>query len=180
MRTIKVLPLDKIFFLKKINLENNAFSGVVCYARRISEVYKIRPNENDKDKVLYLRYKENEYPHDELDEKILENIKEHFPQASVNTSLLMLDVEQENNKRWLIQYEKRKLSIIIEYISPLSAFRPEKIQKDIEVFYFKSMNERHRKMNTNINIIVENAAEYQKIKTLLNDTFELFTNACAL
>ena len=51
-----------IFFLKKISLENNAFSGVVCYARRISEVYKIRPNEKDKDKVLYIGYKENEYP----------------------------------------------------------------------------------------------------------------------
>ena len=102
MATVELLPKEEICFVKKINLENNYFSGVVCYTRKFSENYRMQPHTDGKDTLLY-HYQENEYPSDSLDRVIIEALQQQYPNATCHTSIQMLNVELEQNRRWKAQ-----------------------------------------------------------------------------
>lgn len=181
VRSINMLPKEEIFFLKKINLENTFSSSIICYARKISEQYTIHPEEKAKGEHIYFGYKEDEYPCDELDKKILEQVQIIFPNAVPQTSLMMFDVEKENNAHLLKQYKRDVQHISIEYIPTSYPYTGAEIyQKDIEVFYFPTVKGNQTKYNSNVNIVTDNQDEYKHLCSLLKETYNLFSNVCKL
>lgn len=179
IKTIKVLPLEEMFFLKKIDLEDTISSDVVCYARKVSYDYKLTPKEDPSGKHLHLGYKEEDYPSDKLDREILEHIQEKFPRAKSHTSLMMFNVEKEENAQWLSQYKKDTLKISIVY-SPTSypPLRDAAYPKEIEVLYYPTMGRKHSKLNTNICIATDKTEEYRTLSSLLDKTYNLFSSVC--
>jgi len=181
IKRVRVLPLEEMYFLKKIKLEDMFSSAIVCYARKVNENYKLNPEEKAKEEHLIFGYKEEEYPSDDLDKRILEKIFEKFPDAKVQTSLMMLDAERENNVRWASQYRKEMLHIAIEYIPSSYPYTGAEIyQKDIEVFYFSTMSRKQRMLSANVNILTDQFDEYKHLCSLLKDTYSLFSKACKL
>ena len=61
---IQVLPMDKLCFVKQIYLEDNHFSGVVCYTRSLTNEYKMGERNSE-------GHDPQGYPYDILDEAIL-------------------------------------------------------------------------------------------------------------
>ena len=181
VKRIKMLPIQETFFLKKVNLQNTYDSGVLCYARSIFDGYKIERSKEAKQDDNFWGVKENEYPSDILDKKILSFIQEKFPQAECHTSLMMLDIEKSRNLQWIEQSEKDVLHIAIEYIPTEYPYTGAEIyQKDVEVFYVPSMKGRQKRLNTNITISTEQRDEYNELCALLKETYILFTNACKI
>ena len=176
IKTIRVLPIEEMFFLKKIYLENTSTSDIVCYARKLSRGYKLTPQEDPKENQLYLGYSEDEYPRDELDIEILKQIQEKFPHAKPHTSLTMFNVDKEDNTRWLNQYkrETRKISIVYNH----SHINRDAQPKEIEVMTFPTIRERQRSFNTNILINTEKLGDYERLSSLLNDTYSLVSKVC--
>lgn len=177
MRTISVLPLEKMFFIKKISLEDTISSVVVCYARTLSEDYRMKPDKSARENHLYLGYEENDYPHDILDKRILKELQSKFPNAQPHTSLMMLNADMENNQIWLSQYEKEELNIIIEFVSPLRPIRRVHDNKPkIEIYYPRVMRAHNKRKNANINIITDNNNEYNELCSLLDNSYKLMSN----
>lgn len=119
METVELLPKEEICFVKKINLENNYFSGVVCYTRKLSENYRMNPH------VGKNNYQEDEYPSDSLDKVILQVIQEIYPNAICRTEIQMFSDRLEQNRRWLEQCNKSMVTLHIiedtEAMLPCSA-----------------------------------------------------------
>lgn len=179
MRTISVLPLEKMFFIKKISLEDTISSEVVCYARKLSEAYRMNPNKSARDKHLYLGYTEEEYPCDDLDKAILKQIRVNFPEAKSHTSIMMFNVDKEDNTRWLEQYKKEILHVSVVY-SPTSGSLTgaDVCQKEIEVLSFPVMRGRQRGLNTSICIVTDKPEKYRHLSSLLKETYNLFSDVC--
>lgn len=179
IKTIRVLPLGEMFFIKKIFLEDVSYGGVVCYARKVSHDYKITYNEEQSKTHLYLEHQEEEYPRDELDYEILKQIQNKFPHAKSQTTLMMFDVDKEDNAQWLNQYSKETLQIIVDYVRPSvyvgNANRP---QKAIEVLYSPVMDMRQKKMNANVHIVMSELQKYKHLQSLLENSYELFSKVC--
>lgn len=177
MRTIKVLPIEQMYFIKKISLDDTISSLVVCYARNLSEEYRMNPDRSAREKHLYLGYSEKEFPCDVLDKKILKEIQRNFPKAKPQSSLLMLNVDKENYQIWLSQYEKKELNIVIEYVSSNGlADRVHNIQPKIEVYYPRVRSDHNRRMNTNIHIIADDSNEYCQLCSLLDKSYKLMSD----
>ena len=177
MRAICVLPLEKMFFIKKISLEDTISGEVVCYARNLSEEYRMNPDKAARENHLYLGYSEKDFPCDELDKKILEEIQRKFPNAQPHTSLMMLNADMENNQMWLSQHARKDLNIVIEFVSPLGPIRRVHNNKPkIEIYYPRVMHEHHGRMNTNINILVNNNNEYQRLCSLLDSSYKIMSD----
>lgn len=179
IKTIRVLPTEEMFFLKRISLENTPYSDIVCYARKVSYDYKITPNEDPHGNHLHMGYKESEYPCDILDKAILNHIQEKFTKAAPYTSLMMFNSDKEQYAQWLGQYKKEKLNVFIEY-SPTSSsvIGVDPYYKEIEVLSFPTMRGMHRKLNTNIYINTDKLEEFKRLCSLLNGTYDLFSNVC--
>ncbi len=176
IKAIKVLPLNEMCFLKKINLENTSSSAIVCYARKLADNYKLTAGKKAKGNHLFWGYKEEEYPCDELDRKILEQIREKFPNATVQTSLMMMDVERHNNAQWAEQYQKEKFQIIVEYIPSANPTRGSiSYKKDLEVLYTPMLKGRQKILKTNLCIITSHTTEYDKLHSLLEKTYATFS-----
>ena len=175
IKTIRVLPIEEMFFMKKIYLENSSSSDIVCYARMVSRGYKLTPKEDPDGTHLYLGYKEEEYPCDELDREILKQIQEKFSNATPHTSLMMFNVDKENDAQWLAQYQKEKLTVSIVY-SPShgSLTDADACHKEIEVL----LRGMQRHLNTNISITTDQPEKFRHLSSLLNETYDLFSNAC--
>lgn len=176
IKTIRVLPIEEMFFMKKIYLENTSSSDIVCYARKVSRGYKLTPKEDPNGTHLYLGYKEEEYPCDELDREILKQIQEKFSKAEPHTSLMMFNVNKEDDAQWFAQYQNKKiLRISIEY-SPTSGSlaNADACHKEIEVL----LRGMQRHLNTNICITTDQPEKFRHLCSLLNETYDLFSNAC--
>ena len=88
---------------------------------------------------------------------------------------MMFNVDKENEAQWIAQYQKETLAISIEY-SPISGslVKAEVCRKEIEVLH-RGMQ---RHLNTNICITTDQPETYGHFNSLLNETYDLFSNAC--
>ena len=182
IKTIRVLPVEEMFFVKKIFLEGSSISDVICSARKVSRGYRLVPEEGSNRDHLYWGYKESEYPCDELDRAILNQIRAMFPKAEPHTSLIMFNVDKENNELWIRGYKKQTMHITVVYVSTSgsSIGRTDARQKEIEVFSLPVMQEHQRKLNTDICIVTDNTDQFARISTLLNETYVLFSSISKL
>lgn len=176
---IEMLPMEKIVFVKKINLESTRMSGILCYARKLYKGYSFKTSNKNKQEGLILGHNEDEYPKDALDIKILEQVYKQFPNAECQTSLLMFDIEKVHNKHLMSQLRGEVMHISLEYIpSSFPPFGAEVYQRNVEIYYYPLPDERLNRLNENINIVVDDLNEYKHLKSLLCDTYELFSNVC--
>lgn len=118
MRTIHILPLDQIKFVKTISFNVEYFgkyySGKIVYKRNLSVTYKMdETKRSDIDRWLCF-YPEECYPCDTIDKIILKGVREKYPMAQVNTKLMLCDVELEDITRELSNYVKETFVIYIQ------------------------------------------------------------------
>lgn len=174
-REIKALPSENIVFLKKINLENTYSSDIVCYARKISPQYTIVPKKNRQD-ILFFGYDEDEYPSDALDQGILRELQKKFPNAQCHTSLIMFDAEVENQRRLSEALKLEKTKLVIEYAPtslPSVVLLDPVMRKRIYVLH-NPYNDGKKTLNTFIQLISDNVAEYRHLCELMNGTYVSF------
>lgn len=173
---IKMLPNDRIVFVKKINLENTRISGVLCYARKPYDGYSMRPKKKTQLEHNMFGYQEDEYPSDVLDMKILDGVKKQFPNAICQTSILMFDKEVERNQFWMSQLNKEVFKLIIEYVPSVYPYIGAGAEgRNMEAYYIPLSEERLNRINTNLIIQTENRSEYEQCVGLLKNTYELFS-----
>ena len=177
IKVIKALSKDEIVFLKKINLENTRFSGVLCYARKPYDGYSMRPIQKDQFERNMYGYQEEEYPSDMLDVKILECIRQQFPNAICQTSILMFDSEVERNQYWLSQHKKEVFQIHLNYVPSTPPYTGATgMVKEIEIYYYPLPEEKLNRLNENLLITTDNFNDYKRYESLLNNTYKLFSN----
>jgi len=104
---IQVLPMDKLCFVKQIYLEDNHFSGVVCYTRSLTNEYKMGERNSE-------GHDPQGYPYDILDEAILYALQRVYSNAFCKTSLQVCNVELDYNNLWKGQREVYPIDIYIE------------------------------------------------------------------
>lgn len=176
MATVELLPKEEICFVKKINLENNYFSGVVCYTRKFSENYKMQPYTDGKDTLLY-HYQEDEYPSDLLDEVILQAIQQQYPKATCHTSIQMFNVDSEQNKHWKDQHHRSVVTLRIfedaavslpnytePFMCPYQCFELEIYKFDVDP---------NAQSNDDLFLYHVNNTDYKEIKRLLSSFGQL-------
>ena len=176
MATVELLPKEEICFVKKINIENNYFSGVVCYTRKFSENYKMQPYTDGKDALLY-HYQEDEYPSDLLDEVILQAIQQQYPKATCHTSIQMFNVDLEQNKHWKDQHHRSMVTLYIiedaEAMSPYYAAPVKSPNRCFEVQIYKyNLNPNTQSEYDFFTCHVE-TTEYEELKRLQSSLGQL-------
>lgn len=172
-----MLPLEKIVFLKKINLANTYFSGRIVYGRNITKDYTIHPIKKTKQEQLYMGYSESEYPSDELDEAIKQGVSAQFAQATCQTSLIMFDKEIEHNKQWAQQFTKETLFIRLEYIpfTSMLLVQPQIYCREVEVLVLNLPEEKQQRLRSNIVISTDDINRYNLLCELLKNTYKTFS-----
>lgn len=104
---IRILPMDKICYVKRIYLENNYFSGVACYTRSLTLDYKNgEPNSAGHDA--------KGMPQDELDNAILSALKQVYPDAICISNMQICNVDLDFNNNWKAQREVHEIEIWVE------------------------------------------------------------------
>lgn len=108
---ITTLPEEDWCIVKYIRVSKGIHDASIIYRRRISDTYHLTPQEKSKD--VRTRFEQclqgipqDSYPNDELDQSILNAIKEQYPDASVYNKLIIFDVEKEDVKNWTKLYAK--------------------------------------------------------------------------
>lgn len=118
MKTITVLPNDEIKYVKTITFEKNfldrIYTAKIVYKRNPSQNYKMDYSKATPFERQMFYYREECYPHDLIDDIILEGIRQNYPQARVNTSLMMCDVEKANIEKELGNYLRTDFQINIQ------------------------------------------------------------------
>lgn len=174
---IETLSDDKIFLVKKINLENTHCSDVICYVRKLSETYKMHPRERKS--PISIGCQEDEYPSDILDEVILSAIRKEYPNAVCCTSLQFVDKDLVHNVHWAKQRVLTKCKFyfveIIEekntnYVIPIE--RPNR-KKEITISYY-SLDRNNKDLLFEIDVTT---SEYDKLQKLLG-TISLYIDKC--
>ena len=146
---------------------------------KVSRDYRLVPEKSSSREHLYLGYKESEYPCDELDREILNQVRNKFQKATTQTSLIMFNVDKENNGRWLRGYKKQTLHITIVYSStPDSLAGVNVSQNKVEILSHPLMREHHRSLNSDICIATDKPEKYRRLCSLLEHTYTLFSGAC--
>ena len=106
-QTITLLPIDEMRIIKQIFLiyesgNKQEFSiGYVMYQRMLSDNYKFTETPiKEKDFSYYLDYPKQEmYPHDDVDETILQSINSTYPKSRLINFSLIFNVDGEKVKR---------------------------------------------------------------------------------
>ena len=171
------LSTKQIVYVKKINLENNYFSDNVCYARRISNTYRITPDQETKNNPFFFGYSEHEYPCDDLDNAIMQKIQNKFPNATCQTSLMMFDIEKENLKHWAGQLRKQTYNVRIEYIpsNPNLMSQAQVCNKAIDVIYIPTHNHPFDSLNSDIVVVTQSLQDFMRLRSLLDNTYIPFS-----
>ncbi|MCT4583109.1 MAG: hypothetical protein N4A35_16985 [Flavobacteriales bacterium] len=147
-KTQTVLPVSEMKIIKRINIVSqnwhpeNLPIGFIIYERNFTEEYKILPEEKDSNNLsnLISGYpKQENYPHDEIDELILNTVKTEYPKSFVQNKLVFTssDIEYFDN---LIKrpFEKALFRIKPDFsnldLSLLSGQEFECINQEINVY----------------------------------------------
>ena len=121
-RVIRVLDNGKISVVKRIAIEKKIPAGGVShgdiiYLRRFTNVYKMQQkevsNEQEQFKRMLFEIPEEEYPHDLLDDLIMQGIESIYPGARKKSSILWLNTELQDLSRDLDR-TKKEVRIRIE------------------------------------------------------------------
>lgn len=121
-RVIRVLDNGKISVVKRIAIEKKIPAGGVShgdiiYLRRFTNVYKMQQkevsNEQEQFKRMLFEIPEEEYPHDLLDDLIMQGIENVYPGAKKKSSILSLNTELQDLSRELDR-TKKEVRIRIE------------------------------------------------------------------
>lgn len=121
-RVIRVLDNGKISVVKRIAIEKKIPAGGVShgdiiYLRRFTNVYKMQQkevsNEQEQFKRMLFEIPEEEYPHDLLDDLIMQGIENVYPGARKKSSILSLNTELQDLSRELDR-TKKEVRIRIE------------------------------------------------------------------
>jgi glycerophosphoryl diester phosphodiesterase len=105
--TIKILPVDEMRIVKRINIisqtqfDPEAVIGYVFYERQFSQDYKLAERiKNENDPFNLAPYPtQKDFPNDEIDEIILNAVREKFSKSSVRDEIMFstFDIDQLNN-----------------------------------------------------------------------------------
>jgi len=114
---IAFLPLDYIRVVKTIDLRAEGYYDArIVYLRRFyGEDYRMQEHTEVTQEERFDRLlngtPQNEYPHDSLDDFILEEVRTIYPNASLKNKLLLFDVDllnyrlEKENKKQIIELE---------------------------------------------------------------------------
>lgn len=118
MKTINVLPIEEIFYIKTIYFSveyfGRLYTGKVVYKRNLSEHYVMDESKRSEIDKMFYYYPETCYPKDIIDEIILQGITKKYPNAKVHTQLMLCDVERDDIKNELSHYKKVDFQINIQ------------------------------------------------------------------
>lgn len=178
VKKITMLSPEQIFFVKRINLENDYFSGIVAYARKLTETYKMNPKKRSKEELYLYHYGEDEYPFDELDKIILDLIRQKYPDAECRTSLQLCNTDLESNLRWKAQRECEALDVRIELVQPVSvpcSIEPidgpiEQFHLPLEAYSIRGVANR-KPFNINMLYPIHDTKQYDGVKECIENTY---------
>lgn len=118
MKTINVLPIEEIFYVKTISFSvayfGRLYTGKVVYKRNLTEHYVMDDSKRSKIDKMFYYYPEDCYPKDIIDEIILQGITKRYPDARVHTQLMLCDVERDDIMTELSHYKKVDFQINIQ------------------------------------------------------------------
>ena len=146
---IAFLPLDYIRVVKTIDLRAEGYYDArIIYLRRFyGEEYRMQEHTEVTQEERFDRLlngtPQNEYPHDSLDDFILEEIRTIYPNASLKNKLLLFDVDllnyrlEKENKKQIIELELQIVEgdkiitkrISLECYYQLNPFRPHSMRE---------------------------------------------------
>lgn len=134
-KSLSFLPLDKLYVIKTINLNDERFMDAqLVYFRQFTNQYKMHSklymNEREILNHLITGTPENEYPHDKLDEILLSEIIKEYPNAKAKSSLLVF-----NHDILALQlYADKERSQRHLYLSSSNGRR---IDLELDILYYK-------------------------------------------
>lgn len=116
-KVICVLPQEMWSFKKIISLNSDDFlEAYIIYFRTFHDEYKMHPKPQLSEVEKFMRsvkgIPEDEYPKDELDEFILESVRKQYPDATINTSTLILNTELRD-LQYYNRYKREKGKVIM-------------------------------------------------------------------
>lgn len=116
-KVICVLPQEMWSFKKTISLNSDDFlEAYIIYFRMFHKEYKMHPKPQLSEVETFMRsvkgIPEEEYPRDELDEFILETVRKQYPDATINTSTLILNTELRD-LQYYNRYKHEKGKVIM-------------------------------------------------------------------
>lgn len=118
MKTIKVLPLEEIKYVKTIcfNMDfcGHNYTAKIVYKRNPSTEYKMDNTKRSKVDELMCFYPEECFPKDAIDELILKGVQERYPSAKAYTRLMLCDCEKEDITKELANYPRESFQINIQ------------------------------------------------------------------
>lgn len=119
--TIHVLPENEIYLVRKISLFDKSdrrkqpIMGTLIYARRFDKIrnYIMHPHPMDQFNRCVYGYKEDEYPHDILDDLILDTMRNLFPKAERKSEILMFNVDKDKYEYIRVNYKKTEIKLMV-------------------------------------------------------------------
>lgn len=101
--TISILPIEEIRIIKQIMIiseysKKQEFSiGYILYERELSNTYNFKGTEKEeRDFLYYLEYpRQNTFPNDNLDEIILQAIRNTFPKSTLRNYSLICNMDRD-------------------------------------------------------------------------------------
>lgn len=124
IKTISVLPIEEIRVIKQIMIvsefaNNKEYSiGYILYERELSDNYKFKETpKGERDFSYYLDFpRQDSYPTDNLDEIILQSIKNSFPKSTLRNYSLICNVDKERIERLQNrQFEQSEISFTPDF-----------------------------------------------------------------
>lgn len=105
--TIKILPIEELRIIKQITLisqfaNNQDYSiGYILYERKLTKEYKfVETPEEEKDFKYYMEYpRQDSYPNDNIDELILQSIRNSFPKSTLRNHSIICNVDIDKKER---------------------------------------------------------------------------------
>lgn len=103
IKTISILPMEEIRVIKQIMIisefaNNREYSiGYILYERKLSDTYKFKETPKEqRDFSYYLEYpRQDSYPNDNLDDIILQSVRNTFPKSTLRNYSLICNVDRD-------------------------------------------------------------------------------------
>lgn len=117
MKTITVLPVEEVKFVKTISLDmdfcGRNYTAKIVYKRNLSPDYPMDSTKRSKVDEMMSYFPEECYPQDVIDGLIFKSVQERYPSAKVHTRLMLCDCERDEIIRELSNYPQETFHIRI-------------------------------------------------------------------
>lgn len=118
MKTINVLPVNEIKYVKSISFDVELFGkvyiGKIVYKRNMSDIYKMDESKRSSIDKMMCYYPEESFPSDVIDKLLLEGVRNKYPSAHIYTSLMICDSDRDRITKELASYAKVPFHINIQ------------------------------------------------------------------